>query len=95
MVQIGGKTESVKFLVGDKLSVADVLLAELLESTREALVATGGKFDLGYEHVRVLYEYVTQQHWWVEWKKSANWMPFPAPGEVGGTYVQNVRTAMS
>ena len=84
--------------VGAALTMADVLLAELVESTREAFEATFGapvaeQALAQFPKLRTLHAHVVRLPAIREFKASANWMPFPA-GEAGRQYVQNVRTAM-
>lgn len=93
------KNGAPPFAVGTSLTMADVLLAELVESTREAFEATFGAGAatqvLGpYPLLRALHEHVLALPAIVDFRASANFMPFPA-GEVGRAYVLNVRTAMA
>ena len=87
------------FAVGAALTMADVMLAELVESTTEALEATFGAGAVAqvlepFPLLRALHAHVVALPAIQAFKASPNWMPFPA-GEVGRAYVKNVRTAMA
>jgi len=89
---------SAPFAVGSALTMADVLLAELIESTQEALEATFGQQAVTqvlqpYPLLCALHTHVVALPAIKMFKASANWMPFPS-GEVGRAYVLNVRTVM-
>ena len=89
---------SPPFAVGVALTMADVLLAEIVESTSEAFEATFGAQAVvqvlePFPRLRQLHTHVMGLPAIVEFKASANWMPFPA-GVAGREYVRNVRTAM-
>lgn len=93
------KNGSRPYVVGASLTMADVLLAELIESTQEAFEATFGspaavEILKPYPQLRMLHEHVVSLPAIKQFKASDNWMPFPA-GAVGRAYVENVRTAMS
>ena len=87
------------FAVGSALTMADVLLAELVESTQEAFAQTLGEQAAEqvlspYPLLRSLHACVLALPAIVDFKASANWMPFPA-GQVGTEYVRNVRTVLA
>ena len=88
------------FAVGASLTAADVLLAELVDSTIEALsAATFGPpavdAALGpYPKLRALHSHVLGLPQIQAFRVSTNWMPFPE-GQVGRDYVMNVRTVLS
>ncbi len=93
------KNGSPPFVVGAALTMADVLLAELLDSTQEAFEATFGSQAAvqvlePYPQLRTLHAHVVSLPAIKQFKASANWMPFPA-GAIGRAYVENVRTAMA
>ena len=97
--QIIQKNNHPPFAVGAALTMADVLLAELIESTTEALQTTYGPQAVtqvleAFPLMRKLHEHVVALPAIQSFKASPNWMPFPA-GEVGKAYVLNVRTAMA
>ncbi len=77
--------------------MADVMLVELIMSTHEANASIDRRdFQINntFRLISPLYNYVQDSNWCEAFLASKNWMPFPAPGEVGKAYVQNVRTAM-
>ena len=85
--------------VGGSLTIADVLLAELCESTQEAFAQTfseqvADQVLSPYPLLRALHAHVLALPAIVDFKASANWMPFPA-GQVGAEYVRNVRTVLA
>ena len=86
------------FAVGGALTMADVLLAELVESTQEAFAQTLGEQAAEqvlspYPLLRTLHARVLTLTAIVNFKASANWMPFPA-GQVGKEYAEHVRAAL-
>ena len=87
------------FAVGASLTAADVLLAELVDSTIEALSATfspsaaDSAFE-PYPKLRALHAHVLGLPQIQAFRASTNWMPFPA-GQIGRDYVKNVRTVLS
>ena len=87
------------FAVGTSLTAADVLLAELVDSTIEALRTTlvprAVDAALGpYPKLRALHSHVLGLPQIQAFQASTNWMPFPE-GQVGRDYVMNVRTVLS
>mmetsp|Transcript_30326 Transcript_30326/g.79480 ORF Transcript_30326/g.79480 Transcript_30326/m.79480 type:complete len:234 (+) Transcript_30326:120-821(+) len=91
---------SEPFSVGASLSVADVLLAEFVESSREAVESMYGcdqaaKLVLApYPRLRALHQHVLSLPTIKAFMTSENWFPFPA-GTVGQKYVENVQTVLS
>ena len=88
------------FAVGASLTIADVLLAELVDSTIEMLQAThdndervASSFLHPYPRLRALHAQVLALPTIKSFKASPNWMSFPA-GRVGREYVTNVNTVM-
>jgi glutathione S-transferase len=93
------RNASPPYVVGASLTVADVLLAELVDSTSEAFAATfGPEAAVGmlapFSKLRALHQHVTGLPEIQALKNSDNWFPFPA-GKVGADYVRNVRTVLS
>ena len=87
------------FAVGASLTAADVLLAELVDSTVEAFSVTFAPAAADtalepYPKLRALHAHVLGLPQIQAFRASANWMPFPA-GQVGRDYVKNVRTVLS
>ena len=85
--------------MGASLTAADVLLAELVDSTIEALSAAFAPpvadAALGpYPKLRALRSHVLSLPQIQAFRASTNWMPFPE-GQVGRDYVTNVRTVLS
>ena len=93
------RNASPPHVVGASLTVADVLLAELVDSTSEAFAATFGPQAAvsvlePFPRLRALHEHITSLPEIQAFKRSDNWFPFPA-GQVGAEYVRNVRTVLS
>ncbi len=93
------RNSAAPYAVGSALTVADVLLAELTESTIEAFESTFGAEAANqvlkpFPQLRALHALVIALPAIVEFKQSDNYMPFPSGG-VGAAYVDNVRTVMS
>lgn len=94
------KNDVQPYAVGASLTIADVLLAELVQSTVEAFSATPS-FGAGaassvlqsFPKLRALHEHVLALPEMQEFLRSPNHMPFPS-GETGKTYVKNVRTVL-
>ena len=85
--------------MGASLTAADVLLAELVDSTVEALSATYTPAAATaalepFPKLRSLHAHVLGLPQIQAFRASTNWMPFPA-GQVGRDYVKNVRTVLS
>lgn len=93
------KNGSAPFSVGAELTVADVLLAELVESSREAVQsvsdsAKAAEFVLTpYPHLSALHAHVLSLPRIKGFMASSNWFPFPA-GDIGQRYVANVSTVL-
>lgn len=87
------------FAVGNELTAADVLLAELVESSREAVesVSDAAKATTHvlqpYPKLRALHAHVLSLPGIKAFMASPNWFPFPA-GEHGKKYVANVQTVL-
>ena len=87
------------FIVGAQLSVADVLIAELVSSTQEAFDMTFGvgtaKGQLAqFPQLLALHAHVVALPQMVDFMAGPNWFAFPA-GTVGRDYVKNVQTVLS
>ena len=96
---IAANSASPPFAIGNAITIADVLLAELVESTMEAFASTFGASAADevlkpFPRLHALHSYVIALPAIVKFKQSDNYMPFPA-GEVGIAYVHNVRTVMN
>jgi len=91
---------SEPYAVGASLSVADVLLTEFVESSREAVESIYGgdqaaKLVLApYPRLRALHQHVLSLPQIKSFMTSDNWFPFPA-GTIGHKYVENVQTVLS
>jgi glutathione S-transferase len=93
------RNASPPFAVGASLTMADVLLAELVESTSEMIEATFGaqanaEVLAPFPLMRTLHAHVRALPTIASFKQSENWMPFPA-GDVAKAYVRNVRTVLA
>lgn len=95
------KNEAAPFAVGASLTIADVLLAELVHSTVEAFEATSGfgqqavdALLVDFPRLRAIEQHVLALPTIVAFMASPNCMPFPA-GDVGKAYVRNVRTVLA
>ena len=87
------------FAVGASLTVADVLLAELVDSTLEAFSATfapamADSILQPFPKLRALHAHVLALPQIQAFRAGPEWMPFPE-GAVGKAYVKNVRTVLS
>lgn len=88
------------FSVGSSLTVADVLLAELVESSFEAVRSVADEQQANqlvlqpYPQLRALHSHVMSLPQIKAFMSSSNWFPFPA-GEVARKYVSNVQTVLS
>ena len=90
---------SPPFAVGESLTAADVLLAELIDSTLEAFSATFAPTVAyaalePFPKLRALHAHVLGLPQIQTFRAGPNWMPFPE-GQVGRDYVQNVRSVLS
>lgn len=79
-------------VVGGALTIADVLLAELVESCCEA-VGESSLLD-AYPKLKALHAHVLALPPIQTFMGGANWFAFPK-GDVGARYVRNVRTVLS
>jgi len=94
------RNTSPPYSVGSSLTIADVLLAELVHSSTEAFEGT---FDDGgsiisnllepYPKCRALHSHVLALPAIKSFMNGPNWFAFPA-GQVGREYVRNVQTVM-
>ena len=87
------------FMVGTRLSIADVLLAELVHSTSEAIRATYGDEAITsmlepFKRLRGTYEHVLALPEISAFMAGPNWFAFPV-GQVGKEYVRNVREVLN
>lgn len=88
------------FSVGAELTVADILLAELVESSREAVQSVYGAAKAAelvltpYPQLSALHAYVLSLPSISAFMASSNWFQFPA-GDIGQKYVANVQTVLS
>eukprot|EP00746_Dinoflagellata_sp_MGD_P161972 gnl/MRDRNA2_/MRDRNA2_89330_c0_seq1.p1 gnl/MRDRNA2_/MRDRNA2_89330_c0~~gnl/MRDRNA2_/MRDRNA2_89330_c0_seq1.p1 ORF type:complete len:233 (+),score=26.96 gnl/MRDRNA2_/MRDRNA2_89330_c0_seq1:136-834(+) len=88
------------FAVGSALTVADVLLAELVDCSAEAVRSVADEeqtrqFILDpYPQLRALHSYVLSLPQIKAFMSGPNWFPFPT-GEIGRKYVSNVQTVLS
>mmetsp|Transcript_125445 Transcript_125445/g.267833 ORF Transcript_125445/g.267833 Transcript_125445/m.267833 type:complete len:233 (-) Transcript_125445:87-785(-) len=96
LIRING---SAPFAVGVDLTVADILLAELVESTREMVESVSNAAKATqlvhdpFPNLRALHAHVLSLPRIKEFMSSPNWFPFPA-GDVGRRYVRNVQTVL-
>jgi len=94
-----GRNSSAPFAVGNGLTVADVLLAEVVESSREAVESVSDSTKASalvlepYPKLRALHAHVLSLPAIKAFMTSPNWFPFPA-GETGRRYVANVQTVL-
>ena len=87
------------FAVGASLTAADVLLAELVDSTSEAFSATfepamADSVLQPFPRLRALHAHVLALPQIQAFRTGPNWMAFPE-GQVGRDYVTNVRTVLA
>ena len=85
-------------VVGSSLTVADVLLAELVHSATEAFSETFGPEISAsmlepYPRLRALHAHVVGLPQVQAFMAGPNWFPFPA-GKIGVDYVRNVRDVL-
>ena len=90
---------SAPFAVGSALSVADVLLAELVQSCHEALSSTFGESVAeqvlqDFPRLRAIHAHVLALPEIQNFMAGPNWFPFPS-GAIGKAYVTNVRTVLA
>jgi glutathione S-transferase len=93
------RNASPPYAVGTALTIADVLLAELVHSTLEALTATfgdeAGSQVLGpFPKCRAVHAHVLALPEITQFMNGPNWFAFPA-GQVGKDYVRNVQTVLN
>ena len=80
------------FAVGANLTIADVLLAELVESCCEAM--GGDELVAPFPRLKAVHAHVLGLPQIRAFMGGENWFAFPK-GDVGATYVRNVRTVLA
>lgn len=98
--ELAARNSSQPFAVGNALTVADVLLAELVDNSYEAVYSAADEQQAEqhilkpYPRLSALHSHVLSLPQIQAFKSSPNWFPFPAH-DVGRKYVQNVQTVLS
>ena len=94
------RNASPPFIVGPSLTIADILLGEVVHSSLEAFSATYREGDVfaakvlePYPKCMALHDHVVALPEIREFMTGPNWFTFPA-GQVGREYVHNVQTVL-